>query len=252
MSNQFLVDIVVSIVASIASGVVITLFVEAFRKPYPINRLDYYIRGHFKKGNIKGRKLVYQTDIEVDCEDEGDVLNYLRGDLKYGEFKNLIDVHLNGINIGDLSFDGRSITGRMNTGENTGELKLLVYKDDKDYDPTLVEDKVKLKFSAAFNNWRYKEVWDLLHDIKTYKEEVLKYLGMNYHYSEYNSVVDFETNREPLVLNYLNKASKLNNNINIKLDNDVYIKFIGKHCEFIGVKTTSDFREILKAIIWYV
>ena len=208
---------------------------------------------HFKKGKIKGSNITYRTNIEINDESIQGILNYLKGDVKRGMFYDLINVGMDGVKIQDLSLQKNSIRGNIIIQNIKGNLELIASQQDSEFESDADEENdVALEFSTTFEQWDYKQIKDLLFDISAYQTYILDYLNKEYKYKQYKTVVEFETHSEPLILSYINKENNLNNSITVKLSNNLDAKFFDKHCEFIGVKTSSDVGEILNAISWYV
>ena len=92
MSTSIVIYILITALVSVPTTLISTLFVEALKKPYPVTRFDHYIRMHLRKGKIKGSNLTYRTNFEINNESIQGVLNYLKGNVKRGEFYDLINV----------------------------------------------------------------------------------------------------------------------------------------------------------------
>ncbi len=237
-------------------SIAISLVVEALKRPYPVTSLDHYIRIHFKKGKIKGSNLKYRTKFEIKDESIQGILSYLRGDVKKGEFYDLINAGMNGILIKDLSLQSNSVIGTIIIKDINAKLELTASKQDPDFEPEYIEENnINLEFSVTVGQWGYKHIKGLLYDTSVYQHYISDYLHKRYNFQQYKTVVEFETHKEPLILNYMNKINKadnLNGNITLRLGNDLDARFFDSHCEFVGVKTESDFEEILDVISWYV
>ncbi|MEM0136196.1 MAG: hypothetical protein QXU18_13400 [Thermoplasmatales archaeon] len=241
-----------SIISSMAT-LVVTILYEAFKKPVPVTRLDHFIRVHFKKGKIKGNDLTYRTTFIIEEASEREVLDYLIGGGQKGKYYDLMNVGLSGVKIENLIADEYKIRGEINIRKLNGRLGFKIYKEDSDYDSgNNEENEVNLTFSVTIHDWGYKQVKDILFDISKYQEHVSNYLSKRYQYQTNETVVEFETNSEPVVLSYINKNDSFNDQIKIKLNGNVYAYFYKQHCEITGVKTSSDFEEIINAISWYV
>ena len=248
-----LISYVISIIITLTVSVLVTIMVEAFKKPYPVTRLDHFIRIPLKKGKIKGKNLKYSTNFEMGEESIQNVLDHLKSDGRNGEFYDLVNLNMNGVCIKNLNAVNNGFVGTIRVGDIEGRLEIVVYKQDSDFSPDENEDReVYLEFSVSYEDWKYKQVKDILYDTSLYKDHISKLLSKKYNLQANRTVVEFEIKEEPIILSYLNKNANLNNSIKIKLNNYVYAMFYEKRCKIIGVNTSSDISDILYAISWYV
>jgi hypothetical protein len=253
----YLFTVIITFVVTLS----VTVFYDAYKKPYPINRLDHFIKMYMKKSALKGENLVYFRKVTTDCESEREMLDYFNQNKKNGNFtelqkeisKNLGVTNVNKIQdkvtlkiVADLHKKdkvGSKILGKI-------EVQII---DEKIED---LDEGVSVEFTITFNEWDYKNVKDHLHDASEIVGNVIQLIGKKYNCESAPPVVKFETNTEPAILGYINEMNKdgkeNNKTVSINAGKNLIFNFNDNSCQVIGAYSSSDFDKIVQAMTWYV
>ena len=80
---------ITAIVATFVVTLVVTILADAIKKPYPITRLDHYMKVKLRSSAIRGENLVYFRRVTTDCESTKEMFNFLKKDSRKGDFSEL-------------------------------------------------------------------------------------------------------------------------------------------------------------------
>jgi hypothetical protein len=241
-------------------GALIGYFVEALRAPYPVNRFEYFIRMHIKKGKINGKNFKYLRHFEIDKENSDikdimEILGCKDGTCKPEKFFSKIDFSRS-IKFRLMSLEETNILKvDMSYADKPAELKISfvgnMSKEDGDVDTDLVE--CNMEFSIE--KWSFKDVKDLLIDSRAMFDKILHLLTEDDLHLEYvRSQVTFETKRTPIILSYL---EKMGTSKDLEFtwpgrEKDMQIYFYDNKCKFINPTSSDDYNDIIKTLVWYV
>ena len=255
---------ITAIVATFVVTLVVTILADAIKKPYPITRLDHYMKVKLRSSAIRGENLVYFRRVTTDCESTKEMFNFLKKDSRKGDFSELKN---------ELSkiFDSTDLVPKENKvslkimadlhqkykeKQNVwGKFEIQIIEEEKDY-PMDSEEGVSVEVTVTFNEWNYTNVKDHLHDASIIVDNIILLIGKEYRCKNAAPVVKFQTKKEPVVLAYINEINrdgpKLNDTLSITAGENLSIYFSDKNCEVIGAYSSSDFAKIAEAMSWYV
>ncbi len=255
---------ITAIVATFVVTLVVTILADAIKKPYPITRLDHYMKVKLRSSAIRGENLVYFRRVTTDCESTKEMFNFLKKDSRKGDFSELKN---------ELSkiFDSTDLVPKENKvslkimadlhqkykeKQNVwGKFEIQIIEEEKDY-PMDSEEGVSVEITVTFNEWNYTNVKDHLHDASIIVDNIILLIGKEYRCKNAAPVVKFQTKKEPVVLAYINEINrdgpKLNDTLSITAGENLSIYFSDKNCEVIGAYSSSDFAKIAEAMSWYV
>ena len=255
---------ITAIVATFVVTLVVTILADAIKKPYPITRLDHYMKVKLRSSAIRGENLVYFRRVTTDCESTKEMFNFLKKDSRKGDFSELKN---------ELSkiFDSTDLVPKENKvslkimadlhqkykeKQNVwGKFEIQIIEEEKDY-PMDSEEGVSVEVTVTFNEWNYTNVKDHLHDASIIVDNIILLIGKEYRCKNAAPVVKFQTKKEPVVLAYINEINrdgpKLNDTLSITAGENLSIYFSDKNCKVIGAYSSSDFAKIAEAMSWYV
>ena len=218
----------------------------------------------FKSSAIRGENLVYFKRVTTNCESRKEMFNFLKGDVRNGDFSELKNELSKIFEIGDLPTTENKVSLKIMTDlhkknkakQNVwGKFEAQIIEGGIDYQIEL-EKEVSVEFTVTFKEWNYKNVKDHLHDASTIVNNIILLIGKDYHCEYAPPVVKFQTNVKPAVLAYINEINRdgqeLNNTLGITAGRNLFINFSEKNCEVIGAYSSSDFDKIVNAMSWYV
>lgn len=255
---QVVINYLISSIVTVTITVLATLIIQAYLKPYPLTKLDHFIRVHFRKRKINGQDLVFFKQIDLSSTSVTEVLDFIKRDTKSENFHKLKSLGLNGIDIENIySVETKvdhKIQADLKINKLNGKFELSLVKTELNYSNDYYDDNVKAEISLKFESWTYKDVSNILHDASALIDKICDMLGEEYEYTKGASVVEFKTGEPPAVLDYINKLStnKSENKFSLVLSNNLTIYFLKEECKFVGVNSTADYNLILDAISWYV
>lgn len=258
--RNILLTVAVTVIVTLLSAI---LF-DAYRKPYPINRLDHLMKVTFKSSAIRGENLVYFRRVTTNCESRKEMFNFLKRDSRNGDFSELKNELSKIFEITDLVLKENKVTLKIMADlhqkykekQNVrGKFEVQIIEEGTD-DQMELEKEVSVEFTVTFNEWDYKNVKDHLHDASIIVDSIISLIGQEYRYEKAPPVVKFQTNIKPVVLAYINEINRdgqeLNNTLSITAGKNLFINFSDKNCEVIGAYGSSDFDKIVNAMSWYV
>ncbi len=257
-------NILSTVVVTFIVTLVSTILIDAYRKPYPINRLDHLMKVTFKSSAIRGENLVYFRRVTTNCESRKEMFNFLKGDGRNGEFSELKNELSKIFEITDLVPEENKVSLKIMADLHKkykkkqniwGKFEVQIIEEKIDYQMEL-ENEVSVEFTVTLNEWDYKNVKDHLYDASIIVNNIISIIGKEYRYESAPPVVKFQTNIKPVVLAYINEINRdgeePNNTLSITAGKNLFINFSDKNCEVIGANSSLDFDKIVIAMSWYV
>jgi len=245
-----IIDFIFEIASPIVSAFIAGYFLDALKKPFPVTRIDYWVRKNFKKSKINGQNLEVFLKIELDTNDQ----DYLEKPSLEQLSKLIQKINLNGIGIEYMGKkDEEQINGNINIGEHKGKFEITSKTEDSDDPgPTIETPESYVTVKILFDHWNYRHVDRLINDSKTVIDHFILLMKDTYKFSMNGLSVTFKTNKQPLILSYLSKVSKNTSSYNIDLEKNLHASFSGNMSRFVNVNTTQDIQKVIEAMVWYV
>jgi len=247
---HMIIDFIFEIASPIVSAFIAGYFLDALKKPFPVTRIDYWVRKNFKKSKINGQNLEVFLKIELDTNDQ----DYLEKPSLEQLSKLIQKINLNGIGIEYMGKkDEEQINGNINIGEHKGKFEITSKTEDSDDPgPTIETPESYVTVKILFDHWNYRHVDRLINDSKTVIDHFILLMKDTYKFSMNGLSVTFKTNKQPLILSYLSKVSKNTSSYNIDLEKNLHASFSGNMSRFVNVNTTQDIQKVIEAMVWYV
>lgn len=247
-----LVELVIPLLISIVVSFTVGYLLDSFKKPYPVNRIDYWIRKHFRKSKINGKSLEIFEQIELEENEEG---KYEAPSLM--ELKTLIKkIKMNGIEIKDLMEpkNDKQIIGRIKVENSEGKFTISCTTKDTYNEEEYIDQNLpaNVMIKLSFDEWTYKKAERLIEDSMHFIDTFIIKMKDSYKISENGLSVTFNTRHPPLIISYLMRASKNKNTFDIDLENNLHAYFTDNKSSFVNVNSRKDIDDIMEAIVWYV
>lgn len=250
-----------SIVTTGFVTLIVTRLYDAYKQPYPINRLDHFMKLHIKSSAIKGESLVYFRKVTSDCESGREMLDYFNQNKKNGNFTELKNEISKNLGVTDVEKIQDKVTLKIVAdlypkdkvgSKSLGKFEVQII-DEKTED---LDEGVSVEFTITFNEWDYRNAKDHLHDASEIVGNIIQMMGKEYSCESAPPVVKFETNTKPVILGYINEMNKdgeeTNKRVSIRAGKSLILNFNDKSCQVIGAYSSSDFDKIVQAMTWYV
>lgn len=245
------VDFFISAAVGAMITYLITAFIGAFVKPYPMSTLDQFVRKHFKSRKIIGEDLKFYREISIDGINSVENL-----------FETISNRHNEGVNFKNEIFKNISATITMTRiqglvlesivefGNINGPFMVEGLPPFVSISNEIEEQKISVTLTLLVKKWKLSDVKDILYDCNIFLDKFVEGLrAIGHSVTNGENTVSFKLNKSPAAINYLSKM-----NISY-LQSDIggtKFSMTKNSCSFQGINSSKEFELVINAMVMYI